>query len=118
MNLKGTSLIFGGTRSGKLTLGSGLFVGPAGVTCDHHFNPRRSSDDFLFYAGDYRVEIFAVVLGKSKPLKSTELAFAIDGQQSAELIQIPDLGLFLRWNADIRKYEGAIDRRPITDFTN
>ena len=36
---------WGHTESGKLTLGSGLFVGPNGVVCDHHFNPRQGSGD-------------------------------------------------------------------------
>jgi hypothetical protein len=29
------------TESGKLTLGSGLFVGQTGIASDHHFNPRK-----------------------------------------------------------------------------
>src|SRR5437879_3251360 len=34
-------------ESEKLTLGSGLFVGPTGVAFNHHFNPRHDSSDFL-----------------------------------------------------------------------
>jgi len=103
---------WGHTESGKLTLGSGLFVGSTGVACDHHFNPRSGSADFLFVDGRYRVEIFAVVVGQSRPKKLKEVSFIVDGQQAAELIQINDVALWLRWNADSRSYDGHLEREP------
>jgi hypothetical protein len=102
---------WGHTESGKLTLGSGLFVGPTGVACDHHFNPRYGSEDFLFVDGRYRVEVFAVVVRK-KPKLLMEITFAVDGQQAAELIQITELALWLVWNARSCTYEGHLEREP------
>ena len=103
---------WGHTDGGKLTLGSGLFVGQAGVASDHHFNPRHDVRNFLFTDGQYRVEVFTVTVGRSKPKKLMELSFCVDGQQAAELIQITDLELFLFWNAETRAYEGRLDRPP------
>jgi len=103
---------WGHTEGGKLTLGSGLFVGQPGVACDHHFNPRRGSDNFLFIAGKYRIEVFAVIAGKAKPIKLKEIQFDLDGQHAIELLQITDLELFLFWNSDTDSYEGCIERRP------
>jgi hypothetical protein len=61
---------WGHTENGKLTLGSGLFVGPTGVASDHHFNPRESSgDEFLFIDGEYLIEVFATVVGSPKSEK-------------------------------------------------
>ena len=103
---------WGHTEGGKLTLGSGLFVGPTGIACDHHFNPRHGSDDFIFHPGEYRVEVFVTTVGQKRAHKLMEVAFTVNGQQAAELIQILDIELYLFWNADTHAYEGLLDRRP------
>jgi hypothetical protein len=100
---------WGHTEGGKLTLGSGLFVGPTGLACDHHFNLRDDSNTFLFLNGDYSVEVFATVVGRKQPDKLAALTFNVDGLQSAELIQIPKREMFLRWNAENRSYDGRVD---------
>lgn len=102
---------WGHTEGGKLTLGSGLFVGPGGSANDHHFNLHRGSEHFLFADGDYKIEVFAVIAGHSSPHKLADLAFTIDGQQAAELIQITDMELYLQWDARTRQYEGHTERR-------
>jgi hypothetical protein len=103
---------WGHTEAGKLTLGSGLFVGPTGIACDHHFNPHLGSENFIFCDGQYRIEVFAAIVGEKQPTKLMEVAFTVDGQQAAELIQILDLELYLFWNADTMTYDGHLDRRP------
>lgn len=103
---------WGHTESGKLTPGSGLFVGPTGIACDHHFNPRRDSDDFLFAEGEYRVEVFAAIIGQSRSTKLAELAFTVGEQQAAELSRVTDVALYLLWNVDTRTYDGYLERRP------
>ena len=104
--------IWGHTDNGKLTLGSGLFVGSTGVACDHHFNPRPHSTNFLFVDGAYRIEVFAAVVGKSKPRKLMEVSFDVTGQESVELMQIFNRELYLQWNAEDRVYEGQLQRPP------
>jgi hypothetical protein len=99
-------------ESEKLTLGSGLFVGQTGVAYNHHFNPRYGSDDFLFVAGDYRIEVFATTVGDKRAKKLRELSFTVGGEQAAELLQIMDRELWLLWNTDTRSYDGHIERRP------
>jgi hypothetical protein len=99
---------WGHTENGKLTLGSGLFVGATGVASDHHFNPRADSEDFLFVSGKYLVEVFATIVGKPKSKKLKELTFKVDGQQSAELLQILSRELYLLWNADTQTYDGHV----------
>jgi hypothetical protein len=99
-------------ESEKLTLGSGLFVGQTGVAYNHHFNPRLGSVDFLFAAGEYRIEVFATAVGEKRAEKLMELSFTVGGEQAAELLQIMDRELWLLWNADMRSYDGHIERRP------
>ncbi|MGA2433907.1 MAG: hypothetical protein ABSG25_01335 [Bryobacteraceae bacterium] len=100
---------WGHTENGKLTLGSGLFVGPNGVASDHHFNPRANSgDDFLFIDGEYLIEVFAAVVGRRKVEKLLSLTFTVNSLQAAELIQIPTRELYLFWNVDTRSYDGHV----------
>lgn len=102
---------WGHTEGGKLTLGSGLFVGPTGIACDHHFNPHRGSN-FRYVDGQYRIEIFAVLVGQQQPTKLMEVAFTVGEQNAAELIPFKDVALFLEWNADTRNYDQSIERLP------
>jgi hypothetical protein len=103
---------WGHTDAGKLTLGSGLYVGREGVACDHHFNPRHGSEEFLFHDGAYRVEVYATAVGRKQPWKLMEVTFTVDGQQAAELIQILNRELFLFWNPETRTYEAQVERPP------
>lgn len=98
---------WGHTESGRLTIGSGLFVGPTGVANDHHFNLRGAPDMLMFESGAYRIEIFATVAGK-RSRKVSEIEFNISGGQAAELIQIPSRQLDLYWKEDQGRYIGEI----------
>lgn len=99
------------TGSKDLIIGSGLFVGPSGVSHNHHFNLRNSADEFLYAAGSYRIEIVATVVGRPS-FTLMELAFEVDGQQSAELIQRPQAAqLDLYWDSEGRTYNGDVRLR-------
>jgi hypothetical protein len=102
-------------ENGRLTLGSGLAVAPAGVASDHHFNPRQgSSIDFLYVNGDYQIDVFATIVGQRKPKLLHRVSFFVDSNQSAELIQIPSREMYLLWNADTGSYDGHVrhENRP------
>jgi len=86
---------WGHTESGKLTLGSGLFVGPTGIGSDHHFNPPEGSADFLFASGAYVIDVYATVAGRRKSDKLMRLTFTVDEDQAAELTQLPTTELRL-----------------------
>ncbi|MFZ0631680.1 MAG: hypothetical protein WA399_03120 [Acidobacteriaceae bacterium] len=99
---------WGHTENGKLSLGSGLAVGPAGVASDHHFNPREGSAEFLYVDGDYEVEVFASVIGVKQPELLQHITFSVESTQAAELIQIPTREMYLFWNADTGSYVGSV----------
>jgi hypothetical protein len=103
---------WGHTESGKLTLGSGVFASSTGSAADHHFSPRQDANRFVFTSGEYRVEVFAAVVGQAEPRRLKEVTFTVDVSQSAELTQIHDTELFLFWNAERRGYEGQSHRGP------
>jgi hypothetical protein len=100
---------WGHTDSGKLTVGSGLYVGPTGVASDHHFNFRGDPGLFLPEPGTYRVEVFAAVAGH-KPRPISKIEFDVNGDQSAELLEIPDRQLDLYWDALKGRFAGEIRR--------
>jgi hypothetical protein len=102
---------WGHTEGGKLTLGSGLFVGPTGIACDHHFNPPRNSK-FQYVDGAYRIEILAVLVGQPKPRKLIEVTFSLDDWNAGQLLQIENISLWLVWNADERGYDQNIEQPP------
>jgi hypothetical protein len=52
----------------KLVRGSGLFVGETGVEANHHFLAPRDSS-FRFIEGQYRLDVFARLLGDEKQLR-------------------------------------------------
>jgi hypothetical protein len=103
---------WGHTDSGRLTIGSGLYVGPTGVASDHHFNFRGDATSFLPEPGMYRVEVFATVAGKP-PKRISAIGFGINSDQSAEMVQIPDRQLDLCWDAVRGKFVGDIRRETL-----
>lgn len=101
---------WGHTDAGKLTLGSGLFVGQQGVVCDHHFDPPHNPGLFLFQDGEYRMEVYAATVGRKLPWKLMDVTFRLNTEQAAELIQILDRELFLYWNSETRTYDVRVER--------
>ncbi len=66
---------WGYAETDKLSLGSGMFVRQSGVTYNHHFVSRR--DDFIFWDGDYRLEVFAKVVGNRRAIRLTNLTLRL-----------------------------------------
>ena len=79
-----------------LVPGGGVFVGPEGVSSNHHFLLPR---EHQFIAGTYAVEIFARVLGRDSPLPlhSIEVDFSTDQFSDSS-------GVFFRWLPESNGY--------------
>lgn len=101
---------WGHTDSGKLTLGSGLFVGQNGIACDHHFNPNGSAEDFQFWPGDYRIDVFVSLVLSTKPKYLVSLSVALTNDGSVEIEQFEDGAVYFRWNAEALKYDAELIR--------
>ena len=93
----------------RLARGSGLFVGESGVVCNHHFLLPEDGTQFRFLAGDYRLDVFASVVGwKTLPLRS--IAVSVTERAATEL-QDPDYGLYFDWGPDAERYHAHVDKR-------
>lgn len=111
---RGGSYIFdfwGYAEADKISLGSGLFVGQSGATYNHHFVLRRTDADFIFWDGDYRLEVYANIVGGRYASKLMEIDLNLDSQMAVELVQIIQLGLFFEWDAGREKYTARVERR-------
>jgi hypothetical protein len=104
------------TRS--LTLGSGLYVGEAGVARDHHFTLPAGETAFTFLAGDYTLAVYASLVGDTQPLLlfTTHLTLS---QQHADQIYQADMGILFNWGPDSRSYHAHLlqPRRPQAELS-
>ena len=81
------------------------------VAANHHFLLPVDTPAFRFAAGKYRVDVFARILHRRKPL----LLFSRDldvSAQDAEALSNPDTGLYFDWGPDSGKYYAHLDTRP------
>jgi hypothetical protein len=95
----------------QLARGSGLFVGETGVACNHHFLLASEGTDFQFIAGEYRLEVHAVVAGDSAPRKLTTIQLLLTAEFASKL-EDPSAGLYFDWGPDSLRYHPHIDRKP------
>ena len=69
-----TFSFWGYGETDKLTAGSGLYVGQTGVSLNHHFVLSVHVPIYEFFAGDYSIEVFARIVGKSTPVKLSRIS--------------------------------------------
>jgi hypothetical protein len=98
-------------ESTKLVPGGGLSVSKSGVSLNHHFVHRRLDPTFAFCGGNYRIEVFAKVLGDNSANKLAELNVELVGHQGPTMAQVMDAGMHFEWDIGEEKYVGRIERR-------
>ena len=96
-----------------LTRGSGLYVGPEGIACNHHFLLPRDGAQFSFAPGDYAVSVVAKIVGHRKPTELFQINLSVAGAD-AEQLQNSENGLYFDWGPDQEKYHSHV--RSIPDF--
>ncbi|WP_159592611.1 hypothetical protein [Chelativorans xinjiangense] len=95
----------------QLSPGSGLYVGRTGVVLNHHFVLSVHQPEYEFTAGDYRVEVFARVVGKKRPAKLAEGSVSVTEEQAAILANRG--GILFELSSDGQTYIGhARDEMP------
>src|SRR5579872_2417971 len=94
----------------KLVRGSGLFVGENGVEANHHFLAPRDATAFRFTAGQYRVEVFARLLGARTNIRLFSQPLEISQEVAAALSE-PNAGLYFDWGPDSSRYLPHVENR-------
>jgi len=97
----------------RLVRGSGLFVGETGVAANHHFLTPIDGSSFHFIQGNYRLDVFAKVLGDSKPRKLFSQRLEID-RDAAGAPTDAHAGLYFDWGPDSGSYMSHVDKRDPT----
>lgn len=97
----------------RLSSGSGLFVGETGITANHHFLTPEDGRNFLFIAGQYRLTVYAKLLGDNRDLSLFETDLTIT-KEISEQLDNPDSGLYFDWGADSQRYIPLIKKNRQT----
>jgi hypothetical protein len=87
----------------RLVQGSGLFVGEAGVATNHHFLIPKDATSFCFVAGQYRLDVFARLLGDEKQTQLFSQTLEISREIKAALTEV-HAGLYFDWGPDSSRY--------------
>ncbi len=101
-------------QNGQLSRGSGLYVSQDGVALDHHFLLPSDGSRFEFIAGDYSVEVFAKLVGKSRPLLLSTVSAHLSANVAEEATENGG-GVFFDWGPDRGSYYASTRPIPVTD---
>lgn len=93
-----------------LARGSGLYVSPEGITCNHHFLLQQGgSCEFL--PGDCKIELYVIVVGSSQPRLLATWNIALTEEQ-AHALKSRENGVYFDWDPDVGQYLSHVDKLP------
>lgn len=98
-----------------LVRGSGLFVGAEGVAHSHHFLPPSDGSTFKFLPGEYVMQVYATLVGRSRPLLLTELGVSLS-ESHAQALQDNEVSVWFDWGPDSQRYVPQLLQRPRLEF--
>jgi hypothetical protein len=95
----------------RLARGSGIFVGEQGVVANHHFLLPPDAEKYVFKAGEYRLEVFARLVGGSQAEALWSNTLTISENDAAKLAQ-PNNAIYFDWGPDSNRYISNIRSKP------
>lgn len=90
-----------------LARGSGIYVGPGGVACNHHFLLPADGADFKFVPGKYIVRVFAKRVLDREPRQLSEISLVISESQGRDL-EAENAGIYFDWGPDQQAYHAHV----------
>jgi hypothetical protein len=91
-----------------LVRGSGLYVGPDGVACNHHFLLPQDGADFKLLPGQYVLRVYAKRVTDREPRQLAKISLAISESQSRELGS-DGAGIYFDWGPDQQAYHPHVE---------
>lgn len=91
--------------------GSGLFIPPEGIACNHHFLLPEDGSDFPLLAGTYKLRVYAKQVGVQRPTELADVTLQIS-QSHAEQLWADDAGIYFDWGPDQQAYHAHVETRP------
>ncbi|MBN1392813.1 MAG: hypothetical protein JW947_08435 [Sedimentisphaerales bacterium] len=95
----------------QIVRGSGIYVGPEGVACNHHFLVPRNGKTYEFLPGEYVLKIYASLVNRCSPLLLYHLKIFLSNEE-AIAIKSKDAGVWFEWDPYSAKYYSHIDSKP------
>ena len=96
----------------RLARGSGIYVGPDGIACNHHFLLPEDGADFGLIYGQYTVRVYARRVRDREPQQLAQIVLTISESQAREL-ERDDAGIYFDWGPDQQAYHAHIEiRKP------
>lgn len=96
-------------ETNKLSPGSGLFVDKAGFAANHHFVLSVEKPLFPFEAGDYKIEVFAKIVGRDKTLKLSTIDVTLTAEHATALSGHD--GVLFELSPETQKYVGHLNKQ-------
>lgn len=90
-----------------LSPGSGLYVGENGVACNHHFLLPQDGTRFEFLAGEYKLEVYASVVGARRPHRLAAISLTVTERLATQL-QDKKFGAYFDWGPDSQQYHAHV----------
>jgi hypothetical protein len=95
----------------KLVRGSGLFISETGISTSHHFLLHNTHGNFEFRAGEYKLEIYAKLVGHKERVILNKTALNISESEAKKLKNDNGRGIYFDWGPDSNKYITHIDNK-------
>lgn len=96
----------------QLSRGSGLYVGPDGVACNHHFLLPEDGAEFRLLAGEYTLRVFAKRVRDKTPRQLMEVRLRITEAEAKQLAE-PSTGIYFDWGPDQQAYHPHIEKKEL-----
>jgi len=104
-----TFSFWGYGETNNLVPGSGLFVDKTGLAANHHFVLSVDKPPFPFEEGDYKIDVFAKIVGKEKVLKLSTIDVTLTAEH-AQALSGHD-GVLFELSPETQEYAGHINRK-------
>ncbi len=98
----------------NLARGSGVYVGETGVVCNHHFLLPEDGTRFEFLAGDYQLDVYAALVGRSVSLHLCSVHLTIDMQAGTQL-KDAECGIYFDWGQDAQRYQSHVEKNAASN---
>ncbi|WP_164523276.1 hypothetical protein [Sphingomonas koreensis] len=95
----------------QLVRGSGLHVSEIGIATNHHFLLPPDNSEFRFKGGEYRLEVFASLLGGANPIRLLSQTLTVSDPQAGS-ISTMECGLYFDWGPQGENYIAHLDKSP------
>jgi len=101
----------------RLSRGSGIFVGEQGVVANHHFLLPPDAEKYFFKAGEYRLDVFARIVGASQAALLWTNSLTISEADATKLTQ-PNNAIYFDWGPDSNRYISHVKSKPPNPMPN